>query len=200
MSTTIEEVIADEAFEAQAWAEAMEDLRGRAIAKFQQGRLRSYYAGHLDVAAGAIESLKEARSLFDAGFIRPSLVFAVSASEQALKNALLRPMLYGLVHSETAATLVASLDVRLERIPKLLFPIIAENAGVDLSTYCRAGQSITWWDEFRRLQRTRHGILHRGQGAEPHDAETALAVASAVLDDVVRMVIAVAIAGKTETD
>lgn len=184
MSYTIEDAAADAAYEEHAWAEAMDELRAEAIAEFQQERLSSYYTEHPGVAQRAIDTLEEAQALFDAGFIPASLVFAIGAAEQALKNTLLRPILYGLVHSEFAAELVASLDVRLDHLPKLLFPIIAETANVDLSTYCRSDQPMTLWDEFTRLRRIRNGVLHRGERAEPGDASTALAVARAMLSDV----------------
>ena len=180
MGMTIE----DAAYEAYAAEEALDELRAEAIADFQQERLRSYYAEHPEVAQAAIDTLEEAQALFDAGFIRASLVSSISAAEQALMNTLLRPILYGLVHSESAATLVAGLYVRLDHLPKFLFPIVAESANVDLSTYCRHDQPITLWDEFRRLQRIRHGVLHRGERADPGDASTALAVAGAMLTDV----------------
>ena len=184
MSTTLEDVAADLAHEAYDWAKEMDELRAEAIDEFQQERLRSYYTEHPEVAQSATDTLTEAQALFDAGFISARLVFANSATEQALTNVLLRPTLYGLVHSEFAAELVASLDVHLDRLPKLLFPIIAETANVDLSTYCRHDQTITLWDEFRRVQRIRHGVLHRGEPVEPADASTALEVGRVMLTDV----------------
>jgi hypothetical protein len=168
----------------------MDELRAEAIAEFQQERLSSYYTEHPEVAQRAINTLKEAQALFDAGFIPASLVFAVSATEQALKNILLQPILYGVVHSELAAGLVASLDVRLNRLPKLLFPIIADTANVDLLTYCRRDQPKTLWAEFKHLQGIRNGVLHGGEPVEQGDASTALMVGGAMLTDVCERVMA----------
>ena len=184
MGMTMEEAAMDAAFEAHAWEEEMDELRAEAIAEFQQERLSSYYTEHPKVAQRAIDTLKEAQALFDAGFFPASLVFAVSATEQALKNTLLQPILYGLVHSELAAGLVANLYVKIDQLPKLLFPIIAETANVNLSTYARDDQTITLWDEFRRLRLIRNGVLHRGERVERGDASTALIVGGAMLTDV----------------
>ena len=168
--------------------EAMDALREEAIADFQKERLRSYYEEHPEVAQPAIDRLEEAQALFDAGFISASLVFAISATEHMLKYTLFRPIIYGLVHDEFAAELVARVEVRLDNLPKLLFPIIAKIAKVDLSTYRRHDQPITLWDEFKRLQVIRNGVLHHGKSVEQGDASTALAVGDAMLTDVVRQV------------
>ncbi len=167
---------------------AMDALREQTIAEFQQERLGSYYTEHPEVAQPAIDRLNEAQALFDAGFISASLVFAISAVEHMLKYTLLRPIIYGLVHSEFAAELIADVEVRLATLPKLLFPIIAKIAKVDLSTYRRHDQPITLWDEFKRLQVIRNGVLHQGKSVEQGDASTALAVGDAMLTDVVRHV------------
>ena len=183
MSTTYADIAAD----AYAWEEEMDELRAEAIAEFQQDRLSSYYKEHPEVAQRAISTLKEAQALLDAGFVPTSLVFAVSATEQALKHILLQPILYEVVHSELAAGLVASLYVRLVRLdelPKLLFPIIAETANLDLSTYTRDDQPKTLWAEFKHLQGIRNGVLHGGEPVERGDASTALMVGGAMLTDV----------------
>jgi len=175
----------DEAYADYAAEAALDELREQAIAEFQQERLSSYYTEHPEVAQPAIDRLKEAQALFDAGFVSASLVFAISAAEQMLMDTLLRPIIYGLVHNEFAAELVARVEVRLDKLPKLLFPIIAEIAKVDLSTYCRHDQPNTLWAEFNRLRDIRNGVLHRGKSVEQGDASTALAVGRAMLTDVV---------------
>jgi hypothetical protein len=168
--------------------EALGELRAEAIAEFQQERLSSYYTEHPEVAQPAIDRLKEAQALFDAGFVSASLVFAISAAEHMLTYTLLRPIIYGLVHDEFAAELVARVEVRLGDLPKLLFPIIAKIAKVDLSTYRRHDQRSTLWQEFRRLQEIRHGVLHRGKNVGQEDASAALAVSRGMFTDVVEPV------------
>jgi len=180
-----EKYAADAAYEKYAMGEALDALHAEAIAEFQQERLSSYYTEHPEVAQPAIDRLKEAQALFDAGFVSASLVFAFSAAEHMLRYTLLRPIIYGLVHSEFAAELVADVWIRLDDLPKLLFPIIAEIANVDLSTYCRDDEPITLWDEFKRLQVIRNGVVHRAKRVEKGDASTALAVGRAMLTDVV---------------
>ena len=183
-----EKYAADAAYEKYAMGEALDALHAEAIAEFQQERLSSYYTEHPEVAQPAIDRLKEAQALFDAGFVSASLVFAISAAEQMLMDTLLRPIIYGLVHNEFAAELVARVEVRLDDLPKLLFPIIAKIAKVDLSTYRRHDQRSTLWAEFRRLQVIRNGVVHRAKNVEQEDASTALAVAGAMLTDVVEPV------------
>ena len=183
-----EKYAADAAYEKYAMGEALDALHAEAIAEFQQERLSSYYTEHPEVAQPAIDRLKEAQALFDAGFVSASLVFAISAAEHMLTYTLLRPIIYGLVHDEFAAELVARVEVRLDDLPKLLFPIIAKIAKVDLSTYRRHDQRSTLWAEFRRLQVIRNGVVHRAKNVEQEDASTALAVAGAMLTDVVEPV------------
>jgi len=184
MGFTIEDAI----YEMHAVDEALDELRASAIAEFKQERLRSYYTKHPKVAQAAIDTLKEAQALFDAGFIPASLVFAISAAEQMLMDTLLRPIIHGLVHSEFAAELIAGAYVRLDHLPKLLFPIIAKTANVDLSTYSRHDQPITLWNEYKRLREIRNGVLHHGKRVEQGDASTALAVGRAMWTDVVEHV------------
>lgn len=190
MSMTLDEVRMDAAAADYYWQKEMAELEENAISEFQQERLSSYYTEHPDVALKAAETLAQAEALHSAGFVPASLVFGVSAAEQALKNILLRPILYGLVHNEFAAGLVASLDVHLNRLPKLLFPIINETAALNLSTYCRDGQQNTLWDEFRRVQLIRNGVLHAGERVNPTAAATALAVGQSMLNDVCKKVMA----------
>jgi len=188
MDDAWEKYAADAAYEKYAMGEALDALHAEAIAEFQQERLSSYYTEHPEVAQPAIDRLKEAQALFDAGFVSASLVFAISAAEHMLTYTLLRPIIYGLVHDEFAAELVARVEVRLDDLPKLLFPIIAKIAKVDLSTYRRHDQRSTLWAEFRRLQVIRNGVVHRAKNVEQEDASTALAVAGAMLTDVVEPV------------
>ena len=176
--------MADAAYEAHAAAEALDELRAEAIADFQQERLRSYYEEHPEVTQQAIHTLKEAQALFEAKFISASLVFAFSATEQGLRNILLRPILSGLMHNELAARLIAPLYFPLDRLPKFLFPIVAEIANLDLSTYCRKDQPTTLWNEFGNLRVIRNAIVHHGERAKPDDACAALAVGHAMLSDV----------------
>jgi len=188
MDDAWEKYAADADWEQYAADAALDALHAEAIAEFQQERLSSYYTEHPEVAQPAIDRLKEAQALFDAGFVSASLVFAISAAEHMLTYTLLRPIIYGLVHDEFAAELVARVEVRLDDLPKLLFPIIAKIAKVDLSTYRRHDQRSTLWAEFRRLQVIRNGVVHRAKNVEQEDASTALAVAGAMLTDVVEPV------------
>ncbi len=77
-----------------------------AIAEFKAARLRSFY-----LAAPAAAALAEARLLCPS---HPSacVVFAAIAIEVGIKAVLLKPIVFGLLHSESVASLVTDLVIQ----------------------------------------------------------------------------------------
>lgn len=76
---------------------AIDEIREEAIAEFAIGRLQSYYRDHQDIRIPPLRSLEKAKSLLQHD-PSASLVFAIAASEVCIKNLILRPIVYGLVH------------------------------------------------------------------------------------------------------
>jgi len=97
-----------------AWDQAYERLseelypehREQAIVEYTDERLRSYYLAHPSILVPAMANYRHAKSLLASGFHPAALVFAASATELFLKESLLRPVVFGLVHSPSLAQLV----------------------------------------------------------------------------------------------
>jgi hypothetical protein len=156
-----------------------------AISGFQDERLQSYFVAHPTLVEPAVRQHKVARLLSSQGHPSAALVFAASAVEVGLKQALLRPIVYGLVYSAPAAVIIAELSLghaALDRFKTLLLDILAGYAGTDLRTYTSPGAPKTLWEEIKDSQEGRNAILHRGEERSAADADVALRSASTVLD------------------
>jgi len=163
-----------------------------AIREFTAERLRSYYLAHPNLAAPAHESLQYAESL-RVSFPRAALVFAVTATELAVKTALLKPIVFGLVHTEGVAAFVTDLTTHhtgMERFQHLLTEILARFGGVDLRSFKRADSSKTLWEEIGEVQNARNYIIHRGECRSDDRADLAIAVAATLLTKVLPNILA----------
>ena len=166
---------------------AMDELyrehKDQAIEEFTAERLNSFYLAHPHIAQPPFEALAEARNLIE-GHTSAAQVFAAVATEVGLKDALLKPVVHGLVHSEPAAEIITefTLRTRFDFFHKLLSEILSEHGGVDLKTYKRAGVAKNLWDEILEIQRCRHRVLHKAESSSPAQAEQAIAVAETILE------------------
>ena len=98
----------EEARYEQAMEELYEEHSKQAIEEFTAERLQSFYLNKPLLAKPSFDALVESRSLLRS-HPTAALVFAASATEVSLKEVLLKPVVYGLVHSESAAGLIAEL-------------------------------------------------------------------------------------------
>lgn len=158
-----------------------------AIAGFQGERLQSYFIANPSLVEPAARQLAKARAYLGAGDADTALVFAASAVDVGLKQALFRPIVYGLVHSEPAAVIIAELSLghaAIDRFKNLLLDILSGYIGADLRTYAHAGATKTLWEEIKESQDRRNAVLHRGEQATMGQAEVALRSASAVVETV----------------
>lgn len=156
-----------------------------AITGFQDERLQSYFVANPTLVEPAVRQLTTARMLSSQNHANAALVFAASAVEVGLKQALFRPIVYGLVHSAPAAVIIAELSLghmALDRFKTLLLDILAGYVGSDLRKYTHPGAVKTLWEEIRDSQESRNAILHRGEQRSAADAEVALRSASAVVE------------------
>jgi len=161
------------------------EIAGEAIAGFQHERLQSYFVAHPRLVEPALHQIAMARGLLSEGYSDAALVFAASAVEIGLKQALFKPVVYGLVHSEPAADIIAELSLghaAIDRFKDLLLDILAGYLRKDLRTYVHAGAAKTLWEEIKESQDHRNAILHRGERRPPAAAEVALRSASAVAE------------------
>jgi len=169
----------------EAWMDELyAEHSKQAIQEFTAERLRSFYLQNPLLATAPLNSLAESRALL-AAHPTAALVFAVSAIEVGLTNVLLKPIVYGLIHSESAAGLITELTLGhkgLDRFRELLLQILLEHGGIDLNSFKRQGSTRTLWEEIGKVQKWRNTILHRAESASNDEAMQAIEVASAILE------------------
>jgi len=168
-----------------------EEHKGQAIEEFTSERLQSYYSDNRLLAKPAFTALGESRSLVGlnptAGFL-----LAAIAMEARLKEILLKPIVSGLVHTPSVASLVTDLVVShqgMEKYRRLLLETLREHGGVDLDTYTRPDSHTPVWQEMMEVQRKRNLIVHKADSASSQDASLALAVAGAIIEGFFPMVV-----------
>ena len=113
-------------------AELYAEHSEQAIHEFTSERLRSFYVENPLLITAPLNSLAESRTLLT-DHPAAALVFAVSAIEVALTSVLLKPIVYSLIHSESAAGLITELTLGhkgLDRFRDLLFRVLLEHGGI----------------------------------------------------------------------
>jgi hypothetical protein len=169
-----------------------EEHGAQALAEFRGTRLRSYYEAKPSVLQPPFASLKEARRLVE-GCPSASHVLASAAAEVGLKAALLKPVIHGLVHSESMATYVTDLAVEqrdMRKFHALLFALLRDASDIDLTVYWRNGEAPSLWERFRKNASKRNRIVHQCEGCSRAEAQEAIEIATAFLDDLIPTVIA----------
>lgn len=183
-----------------AWDEAYENMsrelypehKALAILDFTYERLRSFYVANPEVLVPAVRNFNQAKVLLNEQHYAPALVFAASATELFLKGSLLRPVVFGLVHSESLAELVVSAALAqtgFKRYEKLLAGMFLEITSAEITSLIRPNGSKPLLEEASQLQERRNAVVHRGEGASANDAEQAVGVAAAVLDQLLSTVL-----------
>jgi hypothetical protein len=186
--------------EDSAWDDAYDRMseelypghKAQAIVEFSYDRLRSFYIKNPDLLVPAARNFKLAKSLLATEQPAAVVVFAASATELFLKAALLRPVVYGLVHSDAVAELVMKAALSqpgFMRYEKLLVGVFKEVARVDISSLARAGANEPLLREASRLQELRNDIIHEGADATQADGQAGFEVASAVFEKILGSVL-----------
>lgn len=173
-----------------AYEEGMDALyaefKPQAIEEFTEERLQSYYVANPNLAEAPNRFLALARQLISQS-PTASFIFAAIAVEVGLKVVLLKPVVHGLVHSESIAEMIADMVVGSTRFDNkfrsLLFRILSEYGSIDLAQYKRSGSLRPLWEEIRAVQEQRNKIMHRADIVGEEESHQALSVASAVLDE-----------------
>jgi hypothetical protein len=178
----------------EEWREYEEDARRDAfyeqlynenINLFVTSRFQAYYLTHPMVIQAPLDALNEARKL---ALNHPSaaMVFAYAATEVCFKAALLKPIFYGLVHTESSAELLMELAIapRQEGLVKTMVKILAKHGGVNLQSFKRSGSAQTLWKEMKDLGERRNAIVHCCESASHTEAEQAIEVAEAMIETI----------------
>ena len=168
----------------QAMSDLYEEHKVEAINEFTTERLSSYYSKNSDLAKPAFNALNEARLLSE-NHSTASLILAVIAMEVALKTILLKPIVYGLVHTESIATLITDLTISqngMDRYRDLLFKVLKDHGKIDFKTFKREGSLSFFWNEIGIVQKIRNNIMHRGETASSEDTQLAISIAASLLE------------------
>ena len=178
MSYDYRDAAMDEAYERLS-EEMYPEHRTQAIIEFTYERLRSYYLVHKDLLVSAARTYKTAESLLAANQPAAALVFAASAVELFLKGCLLRPVVAGLVHSESVANLVvesALSQTGFKRYEKLLAGLFKELTQLEIAVLRRPSASKALLEEASGLQDRRNAVVHRGAKSSSSEATESVAV------------------------
>lgn len=184
--------IAREEMYARLADELYPEHKEQAVQEFAVDRLRSYYLANPNVAKPAVFMLRNAEQLFQLQQHEAALVFAVSSIELFLKATLLKPVIYGLIHSEAVAEVIVNETLSqsgLKRYHKLLGKLFNHLTESKLEEIKREGESSTLLKEIEALQEKRNKVVHQGLHADRTEANQALNVAHAVVSSVLSEVL-----------
>lgn len=186
MDALYEQVTGDPAVKQQFYEQLYDEI----VKDFTDNRLRSFYEEQPHVATPAIEALEEAKK-FLPQHDTAAFIFAYIAGEVGLTSALLKPIVHGLIHSESAAALITKLAIKHsdENFTKILLDLLAAHGRVDPRTYKRTGTAQTLWEELKTVRSKRNRVFHQGERASHQEAELAFGVAAAILGDLFPTVI-----------
>jgi hypothetical protein len=181
----------DEAYERLS-EELYPGHKAQAVIEFTYERLRSYYLQHPELLVPAAKTYRIAESLLAADQPAAAFVFAASAIELFLKACLLRPLVAGLVHSESVANLVVESSLSqtgFKRYEKLLAGLFKELTQREIGEIVRAGAPKPLLEEASILQDKRNTVLHRGAEISEEEAKTSFLVATAVFNEILAPVL-----------
>lgn len=177
MTDTLDDVMRDEFYE-RLTREIIEENRGSIISEFALERLRSYYSSHPDLDIVALRVLEEAGRVLAVSH-SASVIFSYSCIEITIRDVLLKPIAYGLVHDEKFSELVAELVVGNRHLHRLLFNILEDSGHIDLKLLRRSKFSKKdIWAEKEDIRQLRDEIVHRGAKATEESAKIAFELAS----------------------
>jgi hypothetical protein len=162
-----------------------EKIYNQIVDDFADYRLKEFYLDHPNVIEKAKGALEEARRLLPTS-ARCSLVFAATAAEVCLRNALWEPILHGSFHNKSSGDLIVSLLVRMnsEHLKRALLDILNQHTGIDLREFKRNGSKKPLREEMKEIAQIRNKILHEADTASKHDAVRAIDVAESLISDV----------------
>jgi hypothetical protein len=156
--------------------------RDQAIGEFTAERLRSYYLRNPDLATNGNRTFKQAKELYRLGHLGPALVCGVTVIEVFFKSGFLRPVVYGLVHSDILAEAVVKAALSqpgYKRYEPLLSKLYSELVGKDLGTFARKGSAKSILVEASEAQANRNRVVH--EGYDPTDEEARQSIGSAAI-------------------
>lgn len=159
------------------------EFRERAIEEFTEERLRSYYLENPEILINSLRVLNEAKSLLPTS-PTASLLMSAIAIETGFKSGILKPIIYGFIHSDVAAEAISNITLKqngVDRFGSLLVTLLSDLSEIDINTYKRKGSSQNLWVERTDIQKVRNKISHRADICTVSEAQMAFYVGSGVL-------------------
>ncbi len=161
----IQQEVAHEEFLDALSEELYDEHKDRAISEFVDKRLKSYYSKNTDIAINVIGYIKKSKALLDTE-PTSSLMYSSIATEVILKSLLLKPVVFGLVHTESLAELVSNMLIKqtgIDRFKKLVFEILETHIEFEdgFENYIRDGSQLNLWVERKAIQDLRNKIMHQ---------------------------------------
>jgi len=163
------------------------ELKERAIDEFTEERLTSFYFEHPNILKKSFEILNESKLIIEHS-PSASLLLSCSSIEVSIKVGILKPIIYGLVHSEMAAEIIADTTIKqtgLDRFRELLAKLINDVASFDIKAFKRNGSNKTLWSERAEVQKIRNSIAHKAKKCTSKEAHFSIDVAGAVLQELI---------------
>ena len=188
MSVTPEDAAADEFYERLA-RELYPAHQEQAVSEFTSERLRSYYLKNPDLAVNGPPMFKQAKELYRVGHLGPALVCGVTVIEIFFRTAFLRPVIYGLVHSDALAEAVvkaALSQTGYKRYEPLLVKLYSELVGKELNSFTRKGFTKPILVEASEAQSNRNRVVHDGYQPTDEEARQAIGAAAIVMVNIWR--------------
>ena len=181
MSMAWDEVMYDEAM-----SELYEENKKQAIQEFTVERLQSYYREYPSIAIPALKSLEKAQQLI-IRYPTASFIFSAISIEVGIKATLLKPVVYGLVNSESLASIITDMVISrtsIDRFQKLLFKILSEYGGINLNSLKRTNSPKLLWTEMKDVQKRRNKVMHRTENIDINESKKALNIAKYILKNI----------------
>jgi hypothetical protein len=188
MTYTQEDADADEFYERLS-EELYPAHKEQAIGEFTAERLRSYYLKNPGLTINGRRTFRQARELYRLGHLGPALVCGVTVIEVFFKVGFLRPVVYGLVHSDALAEAVVKAALSqpgYKRYEPLLSKLYSELVGKDLNSFARKGSSKPILVEASEAQSNRNRVVHEGYDPTNEEARQAIGSAAIVMVNIWR--------------
>lgn len=155
------------------------EMAERAVEEFQTERLQSFYKDHLDLALKPINLWKEASSVLEKS---PSaaLVLAFASIEVGFKSIIVRPIISGLVHEESLASLVTEVFIKgakQDGVLKIVHQVLKKYTSIDLEQIRLPHHDKPYRTDLNEAQELRNGVIHRGEACSKEDAERVIELA-----------------------
>jgi hypothetical protein len=113
-------------------------------------------------------------------------VFAGAATEVGFEDILLKPIVYGFVHSDTFAPMIADIIEGARAVYKfkaLIVHIVSEFSGINLYTFKVGGSTDSLWKDIDAVRVRRNNVLHKGNLAvTKEEAEHTILVAATLIE------------------